>query len=460
MARKDWWSCDGKGATDERKAADDSFAHMGATETVATPSANQSITRRAVLATAGIGALFLGSRRSALSQVAISPDSGQSERNVLVVIFLRGGLDGISAVVPYREDRYYQLRPTLGLAAPSDRSKPGIDRTLDLDGFFGLNPALEPLLPLFREGRLGIIHAIGSEDRTRSHFEAMNAMERGLDTAKGSAASGWLARYLSTNEPASPSPLRAVAFGNIMPDSLRGATHAVALESLAEFRLQHPPGVHGSSMEAAIGELYSQGKDAVRDAGRETLRVMHALRRLDPARYAPANGAVYPETDLGEGLKQVAALMRGRLGLEVAALDTGGWDTHFGQGRSEGLLPSLLGDLARALAAFDRDLGADRSGVTVAVMTEFGRRCYENSTLGTDHGRASVMFLMGGGVRGGKVYGEWPGMGANSLEEPGDLRVTTDYRSALGEVLAKRMGCRELGSVFPGYAAKRAWIVG
>lgn len=460
--KTDWCSCDGhgqsgspRGPVEPQGAGASSFRHgpRGSTEEREGPS------RRSLISLAGMGALGWAARGSALAQVAMSP-TGDQGGNVLVVIFLRGGMDGLSAVVPYGDDGYHRHRPTLGLSNPDNRTAAQIDRTLDLDGFFGLHPALGPLLPLFREGRLGVVHAIGSDDRTRSHFEAMNAMERGVATAKGIAPGGWLARYLEASPAKSPSPLRAIALTSVMPDSLRGATHALALESLDAFRLEVPANAEAAAFRRSLAQLYARDRDLISQAGHETLQVLGAIEKLDPSRYLPSGGAKYPEGDLGTALKQVAFLIKGRLGLEVACLDKGGWDTHFGQGRSSGLLTGLLSELGQSLAAFAADLGSDMSRVTVVAMTEFGRRVYENSTLGTDHGRGSVMLLMGGGVKGGKVHGAWPGLGDADLEQPGDLRVTTDYRSVLSEVLARRMGFARTDAVFPGFSGGVAGVLG
>jgi uncharacterized protein (DUF1501 family) len=339
------------------------------------------------------------------------------------------------------------MRPTLRLLKPNDNTGAQGDRVLDLDGFFGLNPAMASALPLFREGKMSIVHAIGSGDQTRSHFEAMNTMERGLAAGSQGEASGWLARHLGSTEPSKVSPLRAVAFGGIMPDSLRGATDAIAINGLEDFKLV---AADEAVMRDALVEMYSEGKDAMSVAGNETLQVLDSLNKLDPQSYKPSNGATYPQSDLGTALKQVALLIRADLGLEIAVLDKGGWDTHVAQGVSAGLLSGLLQDIGAALAAFHADLGGEMSRVTVVVQTEFGRRLQENSGLGTDHGRASVMFLLGGGVRGGKIHTKWPGLEENQLELPGDLRVTTDYRQVLSEVLSKRLGS-DPSKVFAGY---------
>ena len=418
------------------------------------PSASRP-NRRQVLGAGFAAALAVWAERSALAQVSLVPDANaQTEGDILVTLFLRGGMDGLSAVVPYADDNYYRARPTIGLAKPGDKRKNASGGVLDLNGFFGFHPALSALLPLYKDGLLGVVQAVGSQDQTRSHFEAMAAMERGVGDNTARLQNGWLARYLSAVPVENPSPLRAAAWADTMPDILRGASGVSVLQSLADFRLTFGP-------EASLAALYENGAktDAVTEAGRETLHVLETLKRIDPAHYKAANGAAYPETPLGDGFKQVALLIKANVGLEAACLDRGGWDTHVAQGGIQGFLGEQLKDVGNSLAAFVHDLGKEKMNrVTVVVMTEFGRRAYENSGLGTDHGRASTMLVAGGNVLGGKVYGTWPGLGAADLEGPGDLRVTTDYRTVLGEIIRKRMGrgnrhgadSRVLSAVFPG----------
>jgi uncharacterized protein (DUF1501 family) len=388
----------------------------------------------------------VGWSRTALAQLAVSP--GPPGRDVLVVVFLRGGADGLNIVTPYREDGYYRARPSLGIPRP----QAGVgeqDRLIELDGFFGLNPALAPLRPSWDAGELAFVHAVGSQDESRSHFEAMNAMERGLARSGSGAAGGWLARHLASTE-GSGSPLRAVAFGGLTPDSLQGGTHGLAITSLDDFRLSAPPG-GGTAAQRWLENLYGKGDDELTSAGRETLAVLESIRRLDPATYRPAAGASYPDSDLGRGLRQVALLIKAELGLEVACLDHGGYDTHVAQGTTSGWLTGNLLDLGRSIAAFAADLGDRMARVTVVVQTEFGRRLGENSGLGTDHGRSGVMMLLGGGVRGGKVHGPWPTLERDALDEYGDLRVATDYREVLADVVRARLANPRVEDVFPGY---------
>jgi uncharacterized protein (DUF1501 family) len=435
------------------------------------------LTRRQILTGAALAAAAgaangIERSASALTGVTVGPRPHETGGDALVVLFLRGGADGLNIIIPHGDEDYYRLRPTLALARPNDRTSAVAGRALDLDGFFGLHPALVPLLPLYQQGRFAAVHAVGSGDQTRSHFEAMATMERGIASQSG-VASGWLARHLAVTATEPESPLRAVAVAETMPDSLRGATNATALLSLTDFRLTAPNALptgsggkvfHAPPRTDAIAEtlhgLYSdtaQGStatDSLQHAGQETLAALEAVKRLDPANYRPAPGAVYPNNDLGNGFRQVACLLKGEVGLEIAFLDMGGWDTHVAQGRDAGWQPARLGDLSRALAAFAADLGPRLAHVTTVVMTEFGRRAYENSGLGTDHGRAGCMLLLGGGVAGGKVYAAWPGLTDPKLEDHGDLRVTTDYRDVLAEILVRRLRNPHLAEVFPDYTPR------
>ncbi len=381
------------------------------------------------------------------------PPPAPSRPTPLVVVFLRGALDGLNTVVPYREDDYYRLRPTLALAGPDPKAPAGAG-CLDLDGTFALHPELEPILPLYREGRMAVVHAVGSDDRTRSHFEAQDQVEHG--GASGQVVSGgWIGRHLRLRGGGSSAAMQALAFGETIPGSLRGAPAAGAIRSLDEVRIVTRSGDE-AGVVAALHALHAVGDDLVSRAGKETLAL---LRRVQEIRADGAKDAAeYPADDFGRALSQVGRLLRARVGLEAACLDLGGFDTHFGQGTlGDGLAGGLAGplrSLGGGLAAFARDLGPLFDEVTVVVLTEFGRRAYENTALGTDHGSASVMFLLGGGLRGGKVHGPWPGLSADALHEESDLRVTTDYRQVLAEVLQRRCSHPDASSVFPGLEAR------
>ena len=402
--------------------------------------------RRRLIASAGLSALgWLARPKTALAGIAVSPRQSNRPGHVLVTVFLRGGADGLSLVVPYGDDHYYRCRPTLAIATPS-RGGGGV---IPLDGYFGLHPALAPLKPLYDAGQMAVIHACGSGDRTRSHFEAMATMERGISCETG-PASGWLARHLESAPWQNGSPLRAIALGSLVPDSLRGASTATALSSVADYRLKADLPLGSAGFARELRGLYG-GLDPLGAAGREALSLLQRLEALTPAERVPRAGSRYAADALGEGLRQAALLIKSDNGVEVACLDHVGYDTHVAQGGAAGPLASQLTSLGQSLASFAHDLGEslwDRT--TIVVLSEFGRRVEENSGAGTDHGRAGAMFVLGGkGVAGGKVHGRWPGLAPAMLEGPGDLRVTTDYRNVLGEVLQNRVGNTRLASVFP-----------
>jgi uncharacterized protein (DUF1501 family) len=351
-------------------------------------------------------------------------------------------------VVPHGDEVYYQQRPSLAIARPDDAKAEARLRAIDLDGFFGLHPALAPLMPLWKAGHLAAVQAVGSPDVSRSHFKAMELMERGLGHPDG-PPSGWLGRHLATLDTSNHSPLRGVSIGENVARSLQGAVPASALRSVADLHpASDPQAVDG--MQSALAVLYSFGDPLDTLAG-EAMRTLDAVKALDPDRYQPANGALYPESEFGLGLRQVATLIKAEVGLEVVCLDLGGWDTHIAQGGSEGLMATLLSDLAQGLSAFYLDVADRTDRLTTVVMSEFGRRLKENGGLGTDHGLGGVMLLLGPKVVGGRVHGHWPGLAPEQLVGPGDLAVTTDYRDVLGEIVARRLNNPHLGIVFPGY---------
>ena len=390
---------------------------------------------------------LLPARRAFLRRLFVGPRAERAPAP-LVVVFLRGALDGLNAVVPHFDPDYRRWRPTLALPKP-DRLAPAGRACLDLDGSFSLHPALGPLLPLFREGRMAIVHAVGSDDRTRSHFEAQDQAEHGAATGQ-TLSGGWIGRHLRARG-GSTGAVQALAFGEAIPESLRGAPAAGALRSIADLRIRASGGAGG--VVAALERLHADGDDLVASSGRETLALLRRVEAIRDDAASPASRG-YPEDEFGRALAEAARLLRADLGLEAACLDLGGFDTHFGQGTlGDGLAGGLGGplrSLGAGLAAFAKDLGPRFDETTVVVLTEFGRRVYENTALGTDHGSASVAFLLGGGLRGGKVHGRWPGLAKERLHEESDLAVTTDYRQVLAEVLARRMGQERIDSVFPG----------
>ncbi len=383
-----------------------------------------------------------------MPRLAFAPAQTAPRGDTLVVVFLRGAADTLNMIVPHGEEAYYSLRPTLGIARPDDSRVPHSNRAVDMDGFFGFHPVLRPLVPSWQAGHLAVIHACGAPDESRSHFKAMELMERGVSDEQG-PASGWIGRHLSTLNTGNPSPLRAIGLGEMTQRSLYGSVPITALRSIADFHLGGDLQAV-ARMQSALATLY-QGDDALSAVGQETLDILDTLAKLDPAGYIAQASASYPQTEFGAGLRQIAMLIKAEVGLEVAAIDVGGWDTHFAQGSSEGLMPGLMDDLAMGLAAFHNDLSDQLSQLTVVVMSEFGRRVRENASLGTDHGHGSMMMLLGGNVDGGKVHTVWPGLAPEQLFGPGDLAVTTDYRDVLGEVLSKRLNNPALPEIFPDF---------
>ena len=393
--------------------------------------------RRFFLKSSGLALVSFGLAPQALVRTVRA--AGGRGKKALVVIFQRGAVDGLNTVIPYADREYGRLRPTIAIPAPGGGR--GRDAALDLDGRFGLHPALEPLLPLWREGALGIVHAVGSPDPTRSHFDAQDFMETGTPGVK-STDDGWMNRHLRVCPDAKATPFRGVALTPTLPRSLAGAAPAVAMADIRSFTLR--PAAAGASA------LYTGG-DLLHGTARETFEAIEFLRRADPGRLAPAAGAVYPRGRYGESLKQIAQLLKADVGVEVAFTEIGGWDHHAAEGGVQGQLANRLREFGQALAAFHRDLGDRMQDVAVVTLTEFGRTVRENGNRGTDHGHASVAFVMGGGVRGGRVHGRWPGLGNDALYEARDLAVTTDFRDLLGEVLSAHLGVRDVSRVFPGH---------
>lgn len=376
--------------------------------------------------------------------LARAADGAGARKKVLVAVFQRGAVDGLNVVVPFAEKSYYSLRPTIGIPAP----KVGAESAIDLDGFFGLHPALAPLKPIYDANKLAIVHAVGSPDPTRSHFDAQDYMESGTPGRKATP-DGWLNRSLPPSVDARKSPVRAVSLGPSLSRTVRGHNEAVAINNLNDFKVREADGA------ATFESMYASTPDTMLNGtGRETFDAVKLMQSIQAQSYTPSGGAKYPGGRLGQSLMQIARLIKADVGLEVAFTDVGGWDTHVnevGQTPGAGQLANLLGNFGQALAAFYQDLGDRIEDVAVVTMSEFGRTAKENGNRGTDHGHANVMFAFGGAIRGGKVYGEWPGLAPEQLYENRDLALTTDFRDVLGEVVAKHLGNGDLSGVFPGY---------
>lgn len=377
-------------------------------------------------------------------RLAFAPPQTAPRGDVLVVVFLRGAADGLNMIVPHGEEAYYRARPTLHIPRPD---QPG--GALDLDGFFGLHPALAALQPAWHNGTLGVVHACGAPDESRSHFRAMALMERGVDDERG-PASGWIGRHLASLNTGNASPLRAISLSHLVPLSLSGGVPVTALQSITDFHLGGDAH-QAEALRAALQALYAE-PTPLGQLGRDTLAIARVLHTLDPARYTPK--ARYPDSDFGRGLRQAAMLIKAEVGLEVAALDVGGWDTHVAQGGADGLMARLLRDLGDGLGAFHADMRDHWARLTVVVMSEFGRRVAENASLGTDHGHGGALMVLSGHVQGRCVHGRWPGLHPDLLVGPGDLAVTTDYRDVLAEICAHRLNNPALAEIFPGYTPR------
>ena len=401
-----------------------------------------NVSRRAFLKSGGVAMIGMSTLPAFLQRaIAATP---MPNRKKLVVLFQRGAADGLNIVVPFAEPNYYRIRPTIAIPAPKQG---GEAAALDLDGFFGLHPSLAPLVPLFKKQQLAIVHGAGSPDTTRSHFDAQDYMESGTPGVKATD-DGWLNRTLQSLREADASPFRAVAMGSALPLTLRGTAPAIALPDVKQFRVfsQSP------AVEGGFEALYAQTVDqALRGTGTETFEAIDMLRKADPSRFQPENGAVYPGSRVGQNMQQVAQLLKADIGLEVSFVDTGGWDNHVNEGGVQGQLANLLRDLGQSLAAFAQDMGDRMNEIVVVTMSEFGRTAHENGNRGTDHGHANCMFVMGGAVNGGKVYGQWPGLANEQLNEGRDLKLTTDFRSVLGEIISGHLSNTDLKTVFPGF---------
>jgi uncharacterized protein (DUF1501 family) len=379
----------------------------------------------------------VGSTPLWLSRALYAADAPSPRKKILVAIFQRGAVDGLNVVVPHGEQRYYDLRPAISIPRPDGTAEAAID----LDGFFGLHPSLSPLKPIYDSGRLAIVHAVGSPDPTRSHFDAQDFMESGTPGRKATT-DGWLNRALPPPS-GKLSPVRAISLGAELPRSLRGRNDAVAINKLDDFQVRDPRGA------STFENMYAGTRDKVLNGtGRETFDAVKLMQSIQKQTYTPANDARYPNGRLGQSMQQIARLIKSDVGLEVAFTDVGGWDTHVNEPAQ---LARGLTEFGQALAAFYQDLGDRMADVSVVTMSEFGRTARENGNRGTDHGHANVMFALGGDIKGGKVYGDWPGLAEEQLYENRDLNLTTDFRDVLGELVTRHLGNRQVASVFPGY---------
>jgi uncharacterized protein (DUF1501 family) len=405
---------------------------------------SSGFSRRTFLKAAGVGSSLLLTEsvfKQPLPFLAFAQEERQAD--TLVVIFLRGGMDSLNAVVPYGEGgNYYDKRPNIAI---------GDSSVLDLDGFFGFHPAMAPLHEVYQNGQLAIVHAAGSPDPTRSHFDAMEYIERGTPGVKVTDT-GWITRHLQSVPWVNDSPFRAIGMGTMVQTSLRGPISALAMQSIGDFHLAGPD--HQMQvLQRTLAQLYraSNPQTFLEQQAKSTLNTMSYLTRLAAEDYTPSYDAQYPETGFGNSLRQVAQLIKANVGLEVACVDFGGWDTHEQQGGAEGQFANLLGELSQGIAAFNQDMQDQMNDLTLVTMSEFGRRLEENASAGTDHGHGGTMLVLGGGVNGG-IHTSWPTLNPDALDD-GDLEITTDFRDVLGEILTQRLSNTALDQVFPNYTA-------
>jgi uncharacterized protein (DUF1501 family) len=399
--------------------------------------------RRVFMKNGGLALLSLGFAPAFLARTIEA--AGAARRKILITVFQRGAVDGLNMVVPFGERDYYASRPSIAVPKPN-----AADGAVDLDGFFGLHPRLASLKPLWDSKQLAIVHATGSPDGTRSHFDAQDYMESGTPGVK-STPDGWLNRYLHAREHAEATPFRAVALAPQMPRALQGLEPALAIGQIGQFGIR--AGQATDMVQASFESEYAAAADKVLNrTGGQAFDAMRMLKAADPAKYQPEHGAEYPRSGYGEALRQIAQLIKADVGLEVAFAEAGGWDTHVNQGASAGQLAGRLDDFARGLAALALDLGDRMADVVILTMSEFGRAVAENGNRGTDHGHGNAMMIIGGqNVRGGKVYGRWPGLAREQRYDGRDLAVTTDFRSVFAEVVTSHLGVADTRTIFPGF---------
>ena len=405
-----------------------------------------TISRRVFVKSGGLALFSLGLDPLFLARAAFAarPPAGSPDRRVLVCLFQRGAVDGLNMIVPHGDPIYYQERPRIAVPRQD---------VVDLDGHFGLHPRLAALKALWDEKVLTAVQAVGSPDATRSHFDAQDYMESGTPGVKATP-DGWLNRYCQHDREHADTPFRAVAFGPELPRILAGSAPSLAIDDLQAFGLRAPQAGARDRLTQAFEELYAgSATGLLSTSSREAFEAVQALRRADPTRYRPADGADYPRGPLGKALLEIAQLIKADLGLQVAFADVTGWDTHVNQGASEGQLAARLGELGQALVAFTRDVGERMRDVVVLTMSEFGRTVRENGNAGTDHGHATAMLVLGGAVNGGRVLGKWPGLDPAQRFEGRDVAVTTDFRDLFAELLSRHLGAQDLAAVFPGFSA-------
>ena len=405
------------------------------------------------LALFGVG--LMGGIPSFIAEAAASDKivSPYKRKKVLVCIFQRGAMDGLMAVTPFTDSYLQAARPTLFMSAAAAGKGASL---IDLDGHFGLHPAMQALAPLFRQKQLAIVHGIGSPNNTRSHFDAQDYMESGTPFNKGTA-SGWLNRVVGLLDHDARTPFTAVSITSAMPRSFYGDHPSLAISNLRDFTIQMRGNQAGANMAAkSFEDLYDQTSPGLlKETGKESFEAMKMLQNADAQNYRPANNVIYPNSPLGNSLKQVAQLVKMEVGLEVAFAESNGWDTHFNQGTDNGVFARSAADLSNSIAAFWTDMASYQDDTTVLTMTEFGRTVKQNGTGGTDHGRGSCNFILGNGVNGGIVHGNIKELIIENLEDGRDLPVTTDFRSVFSEVADRHLRINNDTVLFPGWQGEK-----
>jgi len=403
-------------------------------------------TRRFFLKSSGLALVGLSAVPSFLARAAAAI---ASRGKILVVIFQRGAADGLNIVVPHGEKNYYSLRPTIAIPRPKKGDE---QAAIDLDGHFGFHPILQPFKQLYDEKLLAVVHAAGSPDSTRSHFDAQDFMESGTPGLK-STPDGWLNRYLQSAPVEKPSAFRGVSLTSQLPRILQGSAAALAVPNVNRFGIE--AGRYTDAIEDGLASLYAaSGDNLLAPTAKETFEAVELLRSVNPSQYRPAAGVEYPQGPFGQTMLQVAQLIKSNLGIEIVFAEVGGWDHHVNEGGSQGQLANLLRQFSGGIAALTRDLGDRMHDIVIVTLSEFGRTAAENGNRGTDHGHANAIFVVGGQVAGGKVYGQWPWLDRDQLFEGRDLALTTDFRDVLAEALVHHLGATDLKSVFPRYDAR------
>jgi uncharacterized protein (DUF1501 family) len=419
------------------------------------------VSRRGFLKSGGLalfGVGLMGGIPAFMAEAAASDKVGApyKRRRVLVCIFQRGAMDGLMAVTPFTDTYFQAARPSLSLSAAGN----GKGVLVDLDGRWGMHPGLKAFEPLFRDGRLAIVHGIGSPNNTRSHFDAQDYMESGTPFSKGTS-SGWLNRAVGLLGHDALTPFTAVSLTSALPRSFYGDNPSLAIGNLQDFAIQLKGNPAAASMAArSFEDLYDQtSAGLLQQTGKESFEAIKLLQQADIRNYRPAGGAVYPGSPLGSSLRQIAQLIKMDVGLEVAFTESGGWDTHFNQGTDNGIFARNVADLSNSIAAFWRDLDVLQDDVTLMTMTEFGRTVHQNGTGGTDHGRASCNFILGNNVAGGKVYGDVKTLAVENLEDGRDLPVTTDFRGVFSAVADAHLKIANDRILFPDWNGKKEIIM-